>query len=48
MLLVVEAHLNPVPVALEGLVCGFEGGLGPVSQAMGGVAKLLLPKFKIL
>ena len=46
VLLVVEAHCNPFPVLFEGLVWGLEGGLGPVSQAMSGVAKLLLSEYK--
>ena len=46
VLLVVEAHGDPAPVSLEGLVCRLKGGLGPVSQAMAGVAKLPLPKYK--
>ena len=46
VLLVVEAHFDPVPVPLERLVGRLEGGLRPVSEAMAGVAKLLLPKYK--
>ena len=46
VLLVVEAHGDPLPVPLEALVCGLKGRLRPVTQAMTGVAKLLLPTYK--
>ena len=44
VLLVVDAHSNPLPVLLEGLVGALKGRLTPVCKAMVRVAKLLLPK----
>ena len=44
VLLVVNAHSNPLPLLLEGLVRALKGRLPPVSKAMVGVAELLLPK----